>query len=425
MNFNPATQLNENIQAIIIGVESSDTQDMLSIEDSLNELKDLAKTAQITITEMFFQKQKKPLVGTYIGKGKVEEIKEFIDASCIQCVLIDDDLTPAQSKYLEQAFNTKVIDRTGLILDIFAKRAQTYEAKLQIELAQLNYILPRLTRLWTHLSRLGGGIGTRGPGETQLEVDKRQLSKRVTHIKSKLKKIQNDRYLRRTKRQQLPLIKGAIVGYTNAGKSTLMNRLTTSQVLAEDKLFATLDPTSRKYQLNNAEQIILTDTVGFIQKLPTLLIKAFYSTLEEVTDADFLLHVVDASHPCFEEFISTSQQIIHDLKADSKPTLYVFNKWDHVATPNTIKKKLEKFHPYVCISAIKDISLSSFETAIEDLLAPMKKTLTFFIPYKRMDIVNLFHQFGTVESVNYDDAITIKVTINEILAEKIIALLYK
>tara|TARA_B100000427_G_scaffold133803_1_gene111316 strand:- start:3951 stop:5198 length:1248 start_codon:yes stop_codon:yes gene_type:complete len=413
------------INAIVIGIDSSSSQSILSIQDSFNELKDLARTAKLSVIESFSQKQKQPVSGTYLGKGKIEQIKLFIEEQCIKCVLVDDDLTPAQSKFLEEKFNTKVIDRTGLILDIFAQRAQTYEAKLQIELAQLNYLLPRLTRLWTHLSRLGGGIGTRGPGETQLEVDKRQLSTRVNHIKSKLKKIKNDRELRRTKRRQLPIIKGAIVGYTNAGKSTLMNRLTSASVLAENKLFATLDPTSRKFQFKQSEQIILTDTVGFIQKLPTLLIKAFYSTLEEVTDADFLLHVVDVSHPCFEQFIQTSNHIIHDLNASDTPTLYIFNKWDLVHNPNTIKKKIAAFQPHICLSAKLDNHFNAFETAIEDLLAPLKKTLTFFVPYKRMDIINLLHQFGSVESISYDEEVTIKVTINEILADKILASLYK
>ncbi|MBI59583.1 GTPase HflX [bacterium] len=413
------------IKAFVVGIDSNYHNKTLATKDSLNELKDLAHTAGIEVVSIFSQKQKQPVRGTYLGKGKVDEIKMLIPINNIQCVLIDDELTPAQSKFLEESFNVKVIDRTALILDIFAQRAQTYEAKLQVELAQLSYLLPRLTRLWTHLSRLGGGIGTRGPGETQLEVDKRQLSTKVNYIKTKLKKIQKDRDLRRSKRRQLPTIKGALVGYTNAGKSTLMNRLTKSAVLAENKLFATLDPTSRKLNLKQSEQIILTDTVGFIQKLPTLLVKAFYSTLEEVTDADFLLHVVDVSHPCFDEFIQTSTQIISDLQASQKPILYIFNKWDCVKNPNTIKNKIAIYQPHICISTKYDTTLDSFESALEDLLAPFKKTLTFFIPYKRMDIINLFHQFGNVESVSYDEEVTIKVTINEILAEKIIASLYK
>ncbi|MBA94496.1 MAG: GTPase HflX [Rickettsiales bacterium] len=417
--------LTPSINAFVIGIDSYHHDSILSIEDSLNELKDLARTAGMSVIQIVSQKQKHPVRGTYLGKGKIEEIKASIASQSIQCVLVDDDLTPAQSKFLEATFNVKVLDRTGLILDIFAQRAQTYEAKLQVELAQLHYLLPRLTRLWTHLSRLGGGIGTRGPGETQLEVDKRQLSVRVSHIKTKLKKIKKDRDLRRSKRHQLPTIKGALVGYTNAGKSTLMNRLTQSSVLTENKLFATLDPISRKFKFKHSEQIILTDTVGFIQKLPTLLIKAFYSTLEEVTDADFLLHVVDVSHPCFDEFIQTSNHIISDLNASDKPILYIFNKWDRVKNPNMIKKKLSAFQPHICISTQYDSNLDVFETALEDLLAPLKKTLTFFIPYQRMDIINLFHQFGSVESVTYNEEVTIKVTINEILAEKIMACLYK
>ena len=415
---------NTKLLVITLGVELKKVfHEGISQEDSMKELAELANTANLDVKESFIQQRQSPAQGTYIGKGKIQEIKSYVNEHCISCVLTDDELTPSQSKFLEKELNVKVIDRTGLILEIFSMRAQTYEAQLQVELAQLNYLRPRLTRLWTHLSRLGGGIGTKGPGETQLESDKRQLSRRVSHIKTKLKKIQTDRHLRRKKRQEMPILTGAIVGYTNAGKSTLLNRVTNSKVLAENKLFATLDPTSRQCSISTINHIVLTDTVGFIQKLPTHLIKAFYSTLEEVTQADFILHVVDASHPNLLEFIKTSQSIIKNLNANQKPILYIFNKWDLVSKPNLLKKKLEEFKPNLFMSA-KYSELSLFEESILDLLAPLKKTLNFFIPYNRMDVVNLFHKYGDVNDIKYLEKIQLNVSINEVIADKIISKLY-
>lgn len=421
----PTSPPPDQTRAIAIGIDYTRHSKGLSSKDSLAELCELAKTASLTVVTSFTQRRLKAANRSYVGEGKLADIKAYIQAHQITCVLTDDELTPAQSKYLEQAFCTIIIDRTSLILDIFAQHARSYESKLQIELAQLNYLLPRLTRLWTHLSRLGGGIGTRGPGETQLEVDKRQIAKRVSHIKTKLKKIQNDRQLRRKKRKDLPVITGAIVGYTNAGKSTLMNALTQSSVLAADKLFATLDPISRKFSPNKSDQLVLTDTVGFIQKLPTHLIKAFYSTLEEVTEADFLIHVIDASHPCFIDRIQTSQAIIKTLNATQKPILYVFNKWDKVAKKNIFKKEAAAFTPSVFISAKeRPHSLDTLLAGLDSILTPFKKTLTFFVPYTRMDIVTLLHDFSDVQSVHYTDSIVIKTTINQIIGDKILASLY-
>lgn len=412
------------LAVIAVGIEiKSAFKKGISQEDSMKELVELAHTANLDVKNQFIQQRQSPARGTYIGKGKINELKQYVNENDIKCVLTDDELTPAQSKSLEKELNVKVMDRTGLILEIFSMRAQTYEAQLQVELAQLNYLRPRLTRLWTHLSRLGGGIGTKGPGETQLESDKRQLSRRVSLIKTKLKKIQTDRHLRRKKRQEMPILTGAIVGYTNAGKSTLLNRVTDSKVLAENKLFATLDPTSRQCIISRINHIVFTDTVGFIQKLPTHLIKAFYSTLEEVTQSDFILHVVDASHPNLLEFIKTSQSIIKDLNANNKPILYIFNKWDLVSKPNLLKKQLDEFKPSLFMSA-KYSELSLFEESILDLLAPLKKTLTFFIPYNRMDVVNLFHKYGDVNDIKYLDKIQINVSINEVIADKIISKLY-
>ncbi|RAP28319.1 GTPase HflX [Candidatus Marinamargulisbacteria bacterium SCGC AG-343-D04] len=412
------------IRAVTLAIDYKSSHRTIPLLDSLQELNELAKTAHIDIIQSFHQNRSTPSRSSYIGKGKIEEVKLFILKHDITCVITDDELTPAQSKFLEKNLDTKVIDRTGLILEIFAFRAQTYEAKLQVELAQLNYLKPRLTNLWTHLSRLGGGIGTKGPGETQLETDKREISRKISHIQKKLKKIQNDRHVRRKSRSMVPILTGAIIGYTNAGKSTLINRLTQSNLFVEDKLFATLDPTSRQCSFGAHNHVILTDTVGFIQKLPTHLIKAFYSTLEEVTEADFLLHVVDASHPCILEFIQTSSSIIQSLNADKKPILYVFNKWDKVLKKNTMKSLLSDFNPKVFMSATKDNSLDAIHDGVQDLLAPFSKTDTFFIPYDRMDIFNLFQKYGDVHDVVYDKTISIKVTINSIISDKIISSLY-
>ncbi|MDC0036788.1 GTPase HflX [bacterium] len=411
-------------RAIAIGIDTQ-TTNQISCKESLLELSELGKTAGLNVIHIISQQRRTPARNTYVGKGKLSEIKDYININGITCVLTDDELTPSQSKEMEKVLQVKIIDRTGLILEIFSQRAQTYEAKLQVELAQLTYLLPRLTRLWTHLSRLGGGIGTKGPGETQLETDKRQIGKRISHLKGKLKKVQKDRHLRRKKRNDLPVLAGAIVGYTNAGKSTLMNRLTASHVLAENALFATLDPISRQFKTQASSELVLTDTVGFIQKLPTHLIKAFYSTLEEVSEADFLIHVVDASHPSFMNFVQTSKDIINSLDASDKPLLYVFNKWDKVSKPNAVNALIKEFQPHICISATQDENLELFYNSLDELLAPFCKTKTVFIPYTRMDIVNLFHKFGHVEHLEYTDKIQLTVTINELIAEKIIASLYK
>ena len=412
------------MKAIAIGIDYKLRKARWTHEESMKELIQLADTSKIDVIKTFSQQLDKPNFTSYFGKGKVEEIKQYCKDHCVACLLIDDDLTPAQSKFLEKDLNIKVLDRTGLILDIFSQRAQTYEAQLQVEMAQLNYLLPRLTRLWTHLSRLGGGIGTRGPGEKQLEVDQRQIGRRLSFIKKKLSKIKQDRSIRRKSRSTLPIPTGAIVGYTNAGKSTLLNTLTRANVLAEDKLFATLDPTSRKLVLPSKGQLILTDTVGFIQKLPHHLVKAFYSTLEEVTESDFIIHVIDASSPTLEGCIETSSHIIETLNASSKPQLYIFNKWDKVSKPNSVKKIISQYTPQLTVSILHQFDLDEFTTQLQHLLDCFNKKTTFFIPYNRMDIVNLIHQHGHIHSETYQDKIEICVTINSILGDKIMAMLY-
>lgn len=391
------------------------------VHDSLHELSELAKTAGIHVVDSIIQSKPHPDPVSYLGSGKLEEIKTTLQELNINLIIADDELSPTQHKYIEKYFGIKILDRTSLILDIFSQRAQTYEAKLQIELAQLEYLLPRLTRLWTHLSRQGGGIGSRGPGETQLEADKRQITRRISVLKEKLDKVQEHRQTQRSQRKGVPMMTCALIGYTNSGKSTLMNRLTKADVLAENKLFATLDPTSRQFRLPSGEHLILTDTVGFIQKLPHHLVKAFFSTLEEVTQADILLHIIDATHPELERVIKTSHTLIQSLKAESTPTLYVFNKWDAVQKPNQTQKLIEKFQPQIRISTLHDDNFSPFFEAISKLIEPYITTISFNIPYNRMDIVHLLHEHGKVIDEQFGETVTLTVNINKIIGSKILA----
>jgi len=422
--INLALNNNDNHSAILVGVDTNSNTGWTA-EDSIQELSELSRTAGLDVIHSFLQQRQAPHLKTYIGKGKLQEISEFCLNNKVAVLVVDDELTPNQQKSIEQALKeVKVLDRTSLILDIFAKRAQTYEAQLQVELAQLEYLLPRLTRMWTHLSRLGGGIGTRGPGEKQLEVDKRQIRKKMSFIKKKLEKVQKQRDVRRYKRQQTPTLTGVLVGYTNAGKSTLMNQLTQADVLAEDKLFATLDPTTRRLKLPNNEEVVISDTVGFIQKLPHHLVNAFYSTLEEVTYADFIVHVVDASHPNVLGMIKTSQEIITSLKADQIPHLFVFNKVDAIQKINAQKELLSEFSPSVYISALKKENLTALFDEVMKLLNTHQEIIPFHIPYKRMDIVNLLHQHGQVIEEVYEKDIFLKVSINKIKANRIMNMLY-
>ncbi|MSQ48124.1 MAG: GTPase HflX [Deltaproteobacteria bacterium] len=300
-------------------------------DDSLEELARLSETSGLEVAGSIVQPVRENVhPATFIGSGKVIEVKELVDSTCAQAVIFDDDLSPAQQRNLEKAFGLKVIDRSQLILDIFAQRAQSLAGKLQVELAQLEYLRPRLTRQWTHLSRLGGGVGTRGPGETQLEVDRRRIRERIAMLRRRLQDVERTRALQRHERARVPFPCVALVGYTNAGKSTLMNALTHAGVLVEDKLFATLDPTSRRLDLPDGSPVMLIDTVGFINKLPHQLVDAFKSTLEEVRTADLLLHVIDATHPHWEEQKTVVEQVLTDIGAGEKPTMLVFNKLDRL-----------------------------------------------------------------------------------------------
>src|ERR1700754_1671141 len=329
-------------RALLIGLEKEGVSKW-DLRDSLEELRELASSAGAKVVDTVTQKLPRPTAPYYIGRGKAESIKESCQDQQVTSVIFDDELSPAQGRNLETLLSRKVLDRTQLILDIFAQRARSREGRLQIELAQLQYLLPRLTRMWHHLSRQTGGIGTRGPGETQLEVDRRRVQERIARLERELEEVRKTRAVQRQgrKRHQWPV--AAVVGYTNAGKSTLLNLLTGADLVAEDKLFATLDPTTRSFVLPNKQRVLLTDTVGFLRKLPHTLIESFKATLEEVNEADLLIHIVDLSHPRLDEHMAAVDAVIKEIGAYGKQTLIVFNKIDNLANREIVDSPLKRF----------------------------------------------------------------------------------
>jgi len=348
------------------------------------------------------QKLQKPTAPYYIGKGKAELIRESFKDQHVTSVIFDDELSPAQGRNLENLLSRKVLDRTQLILDIFAQRARSREGRLQIELAQLQYLLPRLTRMWTHLSRQSGGIGTRGPGETQLEVDRRRVQERIARLERDLEGVRKVRNVQRQgrKRHQWPV--AAVVGYTNAGKSTLLNLLTGADVIAENKLFATLDPTTRSLTLPNKQRLLLTDTVGFLRKLPHTLIESFKATLEEVVEADLLIHVVDLSHPRVDEHIEAVDTVVKELGAFGKQTLMVFNKIDALANDDLVGVYTSRFPGSVAISARKGTGVAGLVQALEGELGAWRLRSRFRIPQSEAGLIAEIHRVGHVLEVRYE-----------------------
>ena len=371
------------------------------MDESLDELELLADTAGAAAIARISQDLDRLDPATFIGKGKAEEIGKLVEQEKVSLVIFDDDLSAVQVRNLEKAFQCKVLDRSALILDIFAARARTSEAKCQVELAQLEYLLPRLTRQWTHLSKQFGGIGTKGPGETQIETDRRIIRTRISHLRERLDRITQQRTTQRKERTKHT--RAALVGYTNVGKSTLLNLLSGSDVLVENKLFATLDPTTRIVPLSPSSAILMTDTVGFIRKLPHHLVAAFKSTLEEVTEADLLLHVVDLLSPLYEDQIRVVQETLEDLGAADKTTLIVFNKIDRLNDRSIISALSEKYPQSVCISAMRGINIVSLKEKIQQLVNTEFVEETIVIPQSDPRLISAIYDFGEVLDRSYED----------------------
>ena len=413
-------------RALLIGLEKEGVSKW-DLQDSLDELRELANSAGAEVIDTVTQKLQKPTAPYYIGRGKAESIKGSCQDRQVTSVIFDDELSPAQGRNLENLLARKVLDRTQLILDIFAQRARSREGRLQIELAQLQYLLPRLTRMWHHLSRQTGGIGTRGPGETQLEVDRRRVQERIARLERELEAVRKTRAVQRQgrKRHQWPV--AAVVGYTNAGKSTLLNLLTGADLVAEDKLFATLDPTTRSFVLPNNQRVLLTDTVGFLRKLPHTLIESFKATLEEVSEADLLIHVVDLSHPRVDEQMEAVDSVIKELNAFGKQTLIVFNKIDNIengaggsratstGTPERVDEPggesinreiaetyVKRFPGSVAISARTGEGVDRLVEALESGLSSWRLRSRFRIPSDQSALIAEIHRVGHVLELKYE-----------------------
>jgi len=394
------------------------------VEEHLAELEELSDTAGADSIFKIIQTKSSIDSAFYIGKGKAEELAQLVELNDIDLAIFDDDLTPVQVRNLERLFNRKIIDRSGLILDIFALRAKTKEAKTQVELAQLEYMLPRLTRAWTHLSKQYGGIGTKGPGETQIETDRRMIRTRISHLKAKLKEIELQRKTQSKGRKDFVRI--SIAGYTNAGKSTLFNLLTKADVFAEDKLFATLDSTTRTINFDTKEKLLISDTVGFIRKLPPHLVASFKSTLNEVRDSDIILHMIDLSHPYYEDHLRVVEDTLKEFGSEHKKEIRVFNKVDSVSDKSIIEYVRNKYPGSVIISAQKGINISSLISSIEGIIKDsfVEEELTLGI--EQTKLASQIHDLAEVTSVKYNhDTVLFKFRTNKENSDKIKKLILK
>lgn len=400
----------------MVGVELRGQETLLSMDESLNELALLADTAGLDVVGQITQRLDTPHVQTFIGPGKVEEVHNLAEESKANVILFDEELSPRHQRELEEVFgeNIRVLDRTALILDIFAQHAHTSEGALQVELAQYEYRLPRLTRAWTHLARQTGGgagrtgsmggVGLRGPGETQLEVDRRDIRRRISHLKRELDKVRLHRqqYRNRRKQSRIPVV--AIVGYTNAGKSTLLNNLANAEVYVADQLFATLDPTTRRVMLPGNELALFTDTVGFIQKLPTTLVAAFRATLEEIAEANLLLHLVDITHPNAQAQAKAVLQMLREIEADHIPVITALNKIDRLTDPERARSAVVGFPNSVAISALRGDGIPDLLYKVNEHLYDTYTPVRVRLPYQEGGLISLFHDQGQVDKVEHSQS---------------------
>ncbi len=410
-------------RCILVGV-STGSSSRGSTEESLDELALLADTAGAEVFSRLTQDRDRYDPGTFIGKGKVEELRILVTENAIPLVIFDDDLSPAQVRNLERILECKVLDRSGLILDIFASRAKTNEAKTQVELAQLQYLLPRLTRMWTHLSKQFGGVGTKGPGETQIETDRRIIRTRIIHLKEKIDRIGQQRVVQRKGRTKH--IRAVLVGYTNVGKSTLLNLLSGSEVFVENRLFATLDPTTRLVPLSPNTEILMTDTVGFIRKLPHHLVASFKSTLEEITEADIILHISDISSGTFQDQITVVTDTLGDLGVGDKPTLMVFNKVDLLPDRSLVPALTEQFPHSVYISAKRGINILGLKNEVNKLLQQEFVDKTFSISQGDQRLISYLHTVGEVLDKDYsEDAVKLSIRVRKKDEERLMNMVNK
>jgi len=416
---------NQRERAVLVGVAGRGVS-RYETDDSLDELALLAETAGAEVIDRVVQERARIDATYYIGRGKAEFIGALTGEQKIDVIIFDDDLSPAQAKNLgelmsrsNQLSEAKVIDRSGLILDIFARRARSREARTQVELAQLRYLLPRLTRQWTHFSRHVGGIGTRGPGETQLETDRRLIRSRIRHLEKEMEKIERQRDTRRQHRHEI--FKVALVGYTNAGKSTLLNALTGADAFVEDQLFATLDPTVRAMPIGDHRNVVLIDTVGFIRKLPHHLVASFKSTLDEVRDADLLLHVIDVTHPTFAAQIDVVNEVLKELGVAEYPRLHVFNKVDALQEKGQIDRLREEYAPAIFISAQRGIFLEELKARIAAFAASETAEMDIDLANSETEMLAKLHTLGRVIQTEYDgdNRVHVKVRASQANAQKI------
>ena len=393
----PKTKLEK---AILIGVNTRSTTREI-VEEHLDELELLSSTAGADTVFKIIQDRNNIDPAYFIGKGKAEEVAELVELNDINLVIFDDDLNPTQIRNLEKLINKKILDRSGLILDIFASHARTNASKTQVELAQLQYMMGRLTRAWTHLSKQYAGVGTKGPGETQIETDRRLIRTRISKLKQKLAKIESQTETKSMKRKNF--LTATLVGYTNAGKSTLLNLLTKADVLAEDKLFATLDSTTRLFELEKNKSILLSDTVGFIRKLPHNLVASFKSTLSVVSNADIILHIIDASHPFYEDHINVVEETLKDLKCKSKIELKIFNKIDAINDNGQIEYIRNKYKDSIMISAMRGINITSLRKTLLEIFEKNFTETSIKLSVNDTKIISLVHELADVTDIKYND----------------------